>query len=149
MFGDLTTYPGSLFDDFERMRRELDRMFEPWAAPSSVRAVARGSFPAVNVGVGPESVDVYLFAPGADPAKIEVSLERNVLTVSGERESALPEDEGTCVYLNERFAGNFRRALELPDDVDPDKVQARYVDGVLHVSVQRKAEAQPRRIEVQ
>jgi HSP20 family protein len=149
MFGDLTTYPGSLFDDFDRMRRELDRMFEPWAAPSSVRAVARGSFPAVNVGVGPESVDIYVFAPGADPTGLEVSIEKNVLTVFGERESDIPEAEGTCVYLDERYAGKFRRALELPDDVDPDRIQARYADGVLHVSVQRKAQAQPRRIEVQ
>ena len=149
MFGDLTTYPGGLFEDFERMRREMDWMFEPWAAPSSVRAVPRGSFPAVNVGMGPESVDVYVFAPGADPAGIEVSIERNILTVSGERERALPESEGACVYLNERFSGTFRRALALPDDVDPEKVQARYAEGVLHVSVQRKAEAQPRRIDVQ
>ncbi|MGD2082773.1 MAG: Hsp20/alpha crystallin family protein [Chromatiales bacterium] len=148
MFGDLTTYPGSLFEDFERMRREMNQMFDPWVTPSSVRAVARGSFPAVNVGMGPETVDVYVFAPGADPAAIDVSIERNILTVTGNREGAIPEDEGTSVYLNERFSGPFRRALALPDDVDPEQVQARYTDGVLHVSVRRKAEAQPRRIEV-
>ena len=149
MFGNLTTYPGSLFEDFERMRRELDRAFEPRAAPSSIRAVARGTFPAVNVGVGPETVDIYVFAPGVDPDKIEVSIEKNVLTVAGERAAPFSEaEEGACMYLNERFDGPFRRALALPEDVDSEKVQARYTDGVLHVSVQRKAEAQARRIEV-
>jgi HSP20 family protein len=86
-----------------------------------------------------------------DPASIEVNLDRGVLTVSGERASALParSDEKSTLHLNERFAGRFRRVVSLPDDIDPNAVQADYRDGVLHVSVQRRASAQPRRIEVQ
>ena len=53
------------------------------------------------------------------------------------------------MHINERFAGSFRRVLSLPDDADPDGVTADYRDGVLHVSVKRRASAQPRRITVQ
>ncbi len=74
-----------------------------------------------------------------------------MLTVAGERRASLPEsgDAKTTLHLNERFAGRFRRVVSLPDDIDPNAVTADYRDGVLHVSVQRRASAQPRRIDVQ
>ena len=53
------------------------------------------------------------------------------------------------MHINERFEGSFRRVLTLPDDADPDAVDAKYRDGVLHISIQRRASAQPRRITVQ
>jgi HSP20 family protein len=95
-------------------------------------------------------VEVYAFAPGMDPASIEVNLDRGVLSIAGERASTLPAgDEKTTLHMQERFAGRFRRVVSLPDDIDPNAIQANYRDGVLHVSVQRKAASQPRRIEVQ
>jgi HSP20 family protein len=78
-----------------------------------------------------------------------------VMDIAGERSSDLPTDEGKAeegkasVYSNERFAGRFRRAISLPDDVDPGKVEASYRDGVLRVSVGRRESALPRRISVQ
>jgi HSP20 family protein len=137
--------PGTLFDDFEQVRREMDSLLASAFGPASIRAVAQGSFPAVNVGVTPESVDVYLLAPGVDPAKLDVNLEDHVLTVSGERPKT--EARGRA-YLRERFTGAFRRAVTLPDDIDAAKVQAQYQNGVLHIAVGRRGEAQPRRIEI-
>ena len=85
-----------------------------------------------------------------DPAKIEVQLERGVLTISGERANALPEtSEKTSLHLNERFAGRFRRVVSLPDDIDAGAVNATYRDGVLRVSIARREAAQARRITVQ
>ena len=74
-----------------------------------------------------------------------------MLTVSGERAASVPSagDSKTTLHLNERFAGRFRRVVSLPDDIDPNAVNADYRDGVLHVSVQRRASQQPRRIDVQ
>jgi len=60
-----------------------------------------------------------------------------------------PKGDRAVVHINERFAGRFRRAVSLPEDVDPDAVTANYRDGVLHISVARRAEAMPRRIAVQ
>jgi HSP20 family protein len=152
MFGSLLSFPGGLFGDFERLRRELDDVFAPVGQPSSIRSAAPGTFPALNVGRTPNSVEVYAFAPGLDPAKLEVNLDRGVLTISGERAPSVAEGPDAAkqrIYSRERGSGRFMRAISLPDDIDPTKVQARYRDGVLNVSVGRRAEAQPQRIQVQ
>jgi HSP20 family protein len=95
-------------------------------------------------------VEIYAFAPGIDPASIEVNLEKGVLTIAGERASDLPGGEVKAnVHIDERFAGTFRRVVTLPEDADPDRVSARYRDGVLHISIQRRETAQPRRISIQ
>jgi HSP20 family protein len=138
------TTPG-MFDSFEQLRREMDSVFASAFGPASIRAAARGSFPAVNVGETALQVDVYLLVPGIDPKKLDISLEDKVLTVAGERSSDTPPGKA---YLRERFGGSFRRAITLADDIDPERVEARYTDGVLHITIARKSEAQPRRIEV-
>lgn len=88
--------------------------------------------------------------PGIDPARIDVSLDRGVLSISGEREQAAGGgDDAQTVHGNERFAGRFRRVIGLPEDSDPAAVQAECRDGVLHISVKRRESGLPRRIEVQ
>ena len=140
-------FPRDLFAEVDRLQRELQQSFD--TVSPSIRGFARG-YPALNVGSTPKSVEVYAFAPGIDPARIEINLERGVLTIEGERAGALPADVGKATaHIHERFEGRFRRVLSLPDDIDPAAVNASYRDGVLHVSVQRRESAQPRRIEVQ
>jgi HSP20 family protein len=82
MYTSLLSAPGGLFAEFDRLQRELQQAF---ATPSSIRAVARGSFPAVNIGSTPNSIEVYAFAPGIDPATLEVNVDRGVLSIAGER----------------------------------------------------------------
>jgi HSP20 family protein len=137
-----------VFAELDRLQRDVSSLFD---LSPSIRGAARGGYPALNVGSTPQSVEIYAFAPGIDPAKVEVHLDRGVLTLAGERAAAAPaaSDEKTTLHLNERFAGRFRRVISLPDDIDPQAVSASYRDGVLHVSIPRKAAAQPRRIEVQ
>lgn len=140
-------FPGDLFAEVDRLQRVMQQAFE--TVSPSIRGSARG-FPALNVGSTPNSVEIYAFAPGIDPAKIEVNLVRGALTIEGERLSDVPEDDGKAtVHINERFDGHFRRVVSLPEDVDPNTVNASYRDGVLQVSVRRRESAQPRRIEVQ
>lgn len=148
MFASMTS--PNVFGDFDRLRRELDDLFGLTGLPTSIRSAAPGAFPALNIGHTPSSVEVYAFAPGIDPAQIDVTIDRGVMTISGERPSALPGDDAKVnVYAKERFAGRFRRAVSLPDDVDPSKVEATYRDGVLRVSVARRESALPKRITVQ
>jgi len=140
-------FPRDIFADLARLQRELQQSFD---AGPSIRGIGRSGFPALNVGGTPQAVELYAFAPGLDPAKIEVNLERGVLTIAGERTADLPErDEKATVHINERFAGRFRRVVSLPDDVDTNDVSADYQDGVLHISIKRRESAQPRRIVVQ
>jgi HSP20 family protein len=146
MFGNLGNQEGGLFDEFRRMQREMDQLFgaSPW--PNSIRAAARGTYPPINVGSTPHQVDVYLFAAGVDPKSLDISIQQNLLTVAGERK--LITEEGASYYRRERYDGAFRRVVTLPDDVDPDKVDASYQDGVVHISVQRRESTRPRQIEV-
>lgn len=142
-----TLFPRDLFAELDRFQREFQQSNE---MSPSIRGFARGGFPAMNVGHTPQSVEIYAFAPGLDPTSIDVQIEKGVLTVAGERKVELPpQDAKTTIHIDERFAGRFRRVLTLPDDVDQSAVQARYRDGVLHISIQRRAAAQPRRIAIQ
>ena len=150
MFDTLLSRPQSLFDQLEAIQRLLSRSSGIDGAPGGIRAVGYGAFPEINVGRTPTSVEVFAFAPGIDPAAIDVTIERNVLRISGVRPSALPRPDAQAqLYANERPEGRFSRAVSLPDDVDPLKVEAKYSDGVLRVSVALSAAAQPQRIAVQ
>jgi HSP20 family protein len=150
MFPSLTTsFPGDLFAELDAMHREMSRLFGHTDWPSSIRAAARGAFPAVNMGTTEEAVEVYAFAPGLDPSRIEVSVDKGVLTLAGERAPGLPADDGKVdVYARERFAGSFKRVIGLPQDVDATRVQASYRNGVLKVLVPKQERAKPRRVEV-
>ena len=150
MYESTLNHPNSLYGQFERLRRELDDVFGVPGLPTSIRSVAPGTLPAINVGRTPTSVEIYAFAPGLDASKIEVTLDRGVLRISGERAPGIPADNTKVhVYTCERGTGSFSRAISLPDDVDPAQVNASYRDGVLQVSVARRESAQPKRITVQ
>jgi HSP20 family protein len=66
--------------------------------------------------------------------------------VTGERRTETPDQ--AIFYRRERHSGPFRRVVTLPEDVDPDKVSASYRDGILHITVQRRESARPRRVEI-
>lgn len=136
--------PRDLFAEMGRLQRELLQAFD---LSPSIRGLSRG-FPALNVGGTPWAVHVYAFAPGMDPASMEVYVEKGVLTIAGERQ-AEPAPENATRHIDERYAGRFRRVISLPDDIDASQVSAAYRDGVLHVRIPRKEEAQPRRIAIQ
>jgi HSP20 family protein len=140
-------FPRDVFAELDRIQRGLQQGGGDLSP--SIRGTARGGYPAMNVGSTPRSVEIYAFAPGIDPASLDVQLEKGVLTVAGERTSVLPpKDAPATVHIDERFSG-------LPPGRDParrrgpERRRRRYTDGVLHISVQRKAAAQPRRIHIQ
>jgi len=141
-------FPRDIFAEMDRLQRDVQQAFD---LSPTIRGVVRNGFPALNVGSTPQALEIFAFAPGVDPSTLEVNLERGLLTISGERKNALPGalDKSATVHINERFEGTFRRAMTLPDDADPDAVEARLRDGVLHIRVKRRASAQPRRIEIQ
>jgi len=139
MISNMLRFPLSMFED------DFDSWFYPQQR-AEARAV-RGVFPAVNVGTTDKSVDVYLFAPGVDANELDVVIEKNLLSVSGERKLAEREDSESSTRL-ERFDGKFKRVITLPEDVDADKAEAVYQDGVLHISIAKPVEIQPRQIQV-
>ena len=146
MLSYLMGSPGrGLFEDFDRLQREFDTLFGG-GARGSIRGHHPGAFPAINVGATPEEVHVYVFAPGVAQEDFELNIQQNVLTIAGRR-APQAADNGTW-FLRERFDGSFRRVLTLPEDVDPERVEANYRDGVLHLRIGRRAASRPRQIAI-
>lgn len=136
----------NLFHEIERIQREMQDVFGGWQR-GAIRSGRAATFPAVNVGATEDSVHVYLFAAGLDPSAIDLSIQQNALTIAGRREI---EQQKDCTYFTrERFEGGFRRVITLPEDVDPDAVDASYRDGVLHVVIKRRDAVRSRRIAIQ
>ncbi|MCB1830033.1 MAG: Hsp20/alpha crystallin family protein [Gammaproteobacteria bacterium] len=146
MFRSLNYLNGGLFDDFRRLEREMEQLFGAGPWPSGIRSVARGTYPPINIGSTPEQVDVYLFAAGLNTESLDISIQKNLLTIDGQRR--LITEEGASYFRRERFDDAFHRVVTLPDDVDPDKVEASYVDGVLRITIQRRETTKPRQIEI-
>ena len=141
--------PGAdLFSELNRLQSVLDQMFQP-SERSSIRALTGSSFPVINVGTTPDAIEVMALAPGLKTESLQLTVDRGLLVIAGERKSEVPESgDSTSVYAQERFAGNFRRVVSLPEDADPGKVDASYRDGILRVTVAKRESSKPRRIEV-
>lgn len=139
----------TLWDDFQRLQREMDELFNRGWGRTSIRATTVGAFPAINVGVAPNAVHVYAFAPGLDINALNLSIERNLLTISGERKVAEPASETEAgYYLRERFNGAFKRVISLPEGVNPEQVNAVYRNGVLSITIGKQETAKARQIQV-
>jgi HSP20 family protein len=139
-------FGSDLFEEADRLHRQMASVFS--GLPSSIRTSRFGTYPQINIGSTDDSVEIVVFAPGIDPSKLEVTVDKGLLTISGERQR--PETTAdTRPYAQERFAGSFRRAVELPRDADPDRVQARYLNGCLSISVGKRETSKPRTIAIQ
>jgi len=156
MYSSLLRTPGDWFADFEQLQDRIDELLGGRAATSSIRAVGRaGAFPALNVGTWAEALEIYAFAPGIDPKSIDVSVEKGVLSIAGERPAtsnaggaSKSGSEERNVYAQERFTGRFRRVVALSEDADPSRVEATYRNGVLKIVVPKRESSKPRQIQV-
>ncbi len=147
MFTRFVFPESSLFSEVRRLEQELDELLggnTSWS--SSIRSLPPGTFPAVNVGTTDGQVTLYAFAPGIDPKTLDIQMQQNLLSISGRRDE--PAEPGATYYRQERFRGEFRRVLTLPEDVDAEKVEAKYRDGIIEITVKRRESTKPRQIAV-
>ena len=97
-----------------------------------------------------DDIRVVLELPGLRPEEVEVNLEDNVLTVSGEkREERAEQSQESRWHLTERRYGRFSRSFVLPKEVEQERIQATYENGVLNVVIPKSEKVKPRRIDVQ
>jgi len=133
----------SVWSEMSRLSRELDRLFGE--TQSASRA---GVFPPVNLYDDGESFIVKAEVPGIAPTDLHIDATVNALTIKGERKR--PETNSKASFhRRERGHGTFSRAINLPQEVNPDKVRASYKLGVLEVVLPKAEEAKPRKIEIQ
>lgn len=125
----------------------LNRVFDQ---AFSAAAGNRSWVPALDVA---ERADAYLVLaelPGVSPEQVDVNFEQNVLTIRGAKQASFDTaTEGELrVFAAERTNGSFERSIRLPEFVDADRIDARFVNGLLTVTVPKAQGAQPRKIEV-
>jgi len=130
---------GALWQEINQVQDEFNKWFG--------RGVRNPATPALNVWEDEDAVYAEADLPGLDPTKIEVTVnEGNQLTVQGERPAT--EIEGAVWVRQERPFGKFVRAVTLPALVNADRVEAKYENGVLRLTLPKHEAAKPRKIVV-
>jgi HSP20 family protein len=140
----LSEFPRLGFDPFVELRRmqtEMSRLFSGFSATTA------RDFPPINILLGENSVAVIAELPGVTADDVTIGLQEDVLTLEGKRE---PKVQGDNVnwQRRERAYGTFSRTVQLPFRVDPDKVQARFTNGVLEIELQRLEADRPKKIQI-
>lgn len=129
-----------------QMRRDMENLMERLTGITAEGSVA-GVFPPMNVSEDRDHYYVRALIPGVDAAKLDVSVVNQTIAVSGTRQSA--EERGVSYHRRERAEGAFSRSVTLPGSFDGERVDAKYVDGVLTLTLPKHEAAKPRRVTVQ
>jgi HSP20 family protein len=145
----------NLFEDLFDVRREFDKIFnrmlttKPWSKEEAAQLTGFNFVPPIESYVDKDTKRYVcrVSLPGIDPKEVHVSVQGNVLTITGERivEKKAKEAE----YFHEEFTyGEFERTLELPEGVNAEKINAEFVNGVLEITAPVAAVALPKKIEI-
>lgn len=125
---------------------------EPWSLLNGFLGVAPSTnvsfIPAVDVQEEQDRYVVKADLPGVTPADVEVTADRGVLTMRGERKEEKRE-QATGYERLERVTGSFVRRFTLPDNVQADAIKARFTNGVLEISIPKQPEVTPRRVAIE
>ena len=131
----------------EEARQAFDRFFRQNEEADGSNVVTSQWAPRVDIKEEDKRFVIYADIPGVDPANIEVSMEKGILTIKGERTVENREQNGRFTRL-ERSHGVFHRRFALPDSADAEGITATGRHGVLEIAIPKKAETTPRRIEI-
>lgn len=133
------------FADLDHLRREMHRLLEnPGRADADVAA---GVFPSMNVTQDANNFYVRAEVPGIKASELSISAVKNRLSIAGKRE--IPnENERVSYHRKERPEGSFNRTLTLPTELDVERIDARYADGILTLKLPKAEAAKPRLISV-
>jgi HSP20 family protein len=130
-----------------RMDRVFNEMLRDWGAPVSESVAGRTWAPAVDIKESDEALTLTAELPGFDKNQVEITLENNVLTLAGERKFE-QESKGEAWHRIERSYGSFSRSFTLPATVKTDKVDAKFENGLLAISLPKVEESKPRKIAI-
>lgn len=131
------------FSDFDQLRREMLRVFDSVAGHET----STGVFPPMNVTQDSDNFYIRAELPGIRASDLSITALRNRVSIAGKREIS-KEGEKASYHRKERAEGEFSRTVTLPGEVAPDKVEARYTDGVLQLTLPKAEESKPRQIAV-
>jgi HSP20 family protein len=135
----------------EGLRREIDDAFKGFGVgrllePSFLPGIGMARFPQVNLSQDQDHLYAEIVVPGVSAKDLELSVMRDVLTITGERKDE--KAAGRTWHRRERGSGKFMRTIDLPSEIDASKVEAQYRDGLLLVTLPIVEEAKPKKISV-
>ncbi|HTO75922.1 MAG TPA: Hsp20/alpha crystallin family protein [Thermoanaerobaculia bacterium] len=134
------------YREFRNLARRFDRAFSP--APSRDEEVSLGSWmPPVDIAEDKDRITLTAELPGFRQDQIEIQMEGGVLTLRGERRFEDASD-GKNFHRVERSYGQFVRSFTLPNNVDRERIQASFSDGLLEISMPKREDAKPRQIKI-
>lgn len=133
----------------QELKKEMDRLFQEFFGKTWLpeRWESIEWMPAVDISETENEIIVKADLPGVKPDDIEISLSENILTIKGEKKRE-EEEKKENFYRVERYYGSFMRSISLPCDVDEEKIQATYKDGVLRIVLPKKPEEKKKVIKV-
>jgi HSP20 family protein len=130
------------FEDMRRLQDEMNRLFSSSFAD---RGRPAAGFPLVNAYANEDGIALTAELPGVRAEDLDISVFRETLTLRGKRQA--PE-EAKAFHRRERQQGEFVRTINLPFQVDPERVEANMQDGLLQLSLHRPEQDKPRRIKI-
>jgi len=131
---------------FDQLRREVMRMLDTGMG-TTLADVGAGVFPPVNITQDDNNFYLRAEIPGINAKELSISAVRNRVSLAGKREIQ-PENERVSYHRRERAEGSFNRTVTLPNEVDAERVQAEYADGILTLVLPKAEQAKPRQITV-
>lgn len=129
------------------LQRDLNNMWQRFFDDDTPLTAGNGWLPAMEIEEDQEELVVRAEVPGMDRDDLDISLQGNTLTISGEKKRKEETGNGGY-YQSERRYGRFQRVLTLPTDVDSEKIQASQADGILTIRLPKSEASKPRKIEV-
>ena len=132
------------FEELERMRQQMDKLFEDLTEGIKEPTLSAGVFPPINLSENKDNYYVRAELPGVKAEDLDISVTADSLIISGERK--IPEEENVNYHRREREAGKFSRVISLPGQIDPEKVEARCKNGILTVILPKAETAKTRQI---
>ncbi|MEN8167876.1 MAG: Hsp20/alpha crystallin family protein [Pseudomonadota bacterium] len=135
--------PWLMLHDFNR---EMDRLMRTQQQEQA--NPVNSWIPAVDIREEKDQFSLSVDLPGVDPKTIEVSMEKGVLEISGERKVLAAKDEERHYHQQERVEGSFKRRFKLPESADETEITAKSEHGVLEVVIKKRLEQLPRRITI-
>ena len=132
--------------DFDQVRREMLRLLDT-VAGETFGDVGAGVFPPMNITQDDDNFYLRAEVPGIKPNEVSISAVRNRVSLAGKREIQR-ENERVSYHRKERADGSFNRSVTLPAEVDAQRAEARYVDGILTITLPKAEQAKPRQITV-
>jgi HSP20 family protein len=136
--------------ELNTIQNEMNRLFNTFfdaPAPANGPALSRRWIPAMDLVESDDDFVLRADLPGLSEDDVNIELEDNVLTISGERK-AEHEERKEGYYRVERASGSFSRSLTLPEGIDPEKVQANFDRGVLEVRIPKPEQRKPRKVSI-